>query len=300
MAKGNGKDRAPKPMFTIDEQRVLRSVLEQKTRIEELPISSLEIDYSYQTRKRDRIKTQIISNFSEALLGVLKVARRPDGSYKVMDGVTRVEAIQARGEKQRVMRCELFEVEGVKQEALLFAWFNSKRSHEPIKLETRLQAEMEAGTDRGFGKLIYRCDFTLVGGGVRHLDGPHYALQSWALDDDGTALEKTLFALKSEWRDKHKHKIPGYFIHGIARLYYAYRARTIDDQVRRILNRKSPEELWEMCVRRYTKAGGRALRIHPDERPKLISTVLALLINKNPGKTGTLDLRKLDEDRLGA
>jgi len=301
MGKKNGKDmtRVQKPMFTVDEWRLVKPVLDQKTTIAELSIAQIEIDYSYQTRPRERIVTQIANNFLESLVGVLKVSQRADGSYKVMDGASRVLAIQARGE-QRIVRCEIYQVDSAKQEALLFAWFNSNRSHQPIKLETRLKAEHEAGTDHGFGKLIEHCDFTLVGGGPRHLDGPGYSVQAWHLDDDGTALEKALFALKSEWRERHKHKISGYFILGIARLYYAFRMKSIDEQVRRILGRRSPEQLMEMCARRYARAGGRALRIHPDEKPRLISMVLALEINKNPGKSGKLDLNKLDEERLGA
>jgi hypothetical protein len=299
MSKANGKAKKPptKPVFTVDEMKLLKSVLDQKPPIVELPISALNVDMSYQDRPRERIVHQVESNFSEALLGIFKVSRRPDGSYWVCDGESRRQGILRRGEKQRVVRCEIFELEGPKQEALLFAWFNSRRSKEPTKLETNLQAYGIAGTDHGFAKAVQDCGFTLVRGGKRHLRGPGYAVQAWDLDGDGTAMRKALFALKDSWRDLYE--IHGYMVLGVARLYH-YSRKTIDEQVRRILHRMPPNKIMDLVSRRWAKAGNKAPRIHPDDKPKLISRVLADEINKNPGKSGRIDILKLDESRIGA
>ena len=50
MGKGNGKAKRPpiKPVFTVDEMKLIRPVLEQKPPIMELPISVLNVDMSYQ------------------------------------------------------------------------------------------------------------------------------------------------------------------------------------------------------------------------------------------------------------
>jgi hypothetical protein len=56
----------------------------------------------------------------------------------------------------------------------------------------------------------------------------------------------------------------------------------------------------DLVSRRWAKAGNKAPRIHPDDKPKLISRVLADEINKNPGKSGRIDILKLDESRIGA
>lgn len=300
MVKGNGavKVKPSTAIFTPEELRIIKPVLDRKTTIVEMPVSQLEIDYGYQERDRHRMLGRITDNFIEALLGVLSVSRRPDGSHFVVNGATRKLAIEARGEKERVVRVELFLTDQnyARQEPLLFRWLNSKESHEPIKLANRLHSDWKAGTDHGFGDLIHKCDFVFVGNSARVLNGPGYAVQAWHLDN-GEVLERTLFALKSIWREKHKHKIKGVFVFGIALLYYAFRTRSIDEQVRRLLDRKSPDDISELVVRRYLKAGGRA-RIHPDEMPKYICAVMATEINKNPGKSGKLDLNKLRSDDL--
>ena len=299
--KKNGEAKAKrergKVMFTPEEMKILKPILDQNPPIVELSIDQLNVDMSYQNRPRERITNQIAAHFSEALLGILVVGQRPDGSYWICDGETRRQGILRRGEKQRVVRCLLFKTEGPKQEALLFAWLNSRRSKEPTKLETNLQAYGVAGTDHGFAKAIEECGFSLIAGGKRHLHGPSYVKAAWDLDGDGTAMRKALFALKDAWKDHYK--IHGYMVLGVARLYHLTR-KSIDEQLRRVLQRTPPDEIMDRVARRYSLAGGRKPRIHPDEKPKLVTRVLADLINKNPGKAGRIDLLKLDESRVGA
>jgi hypothetical protein len=293
----NGKDKKTKPLFSAEEWQLLQHCLAQNPIISELPVEVLNIDYSYQTRPRDDMIYQIASQFCEPLLGVLKVSQRPDRTYWIADGATRALAILSRGEKHRLVRCEIYQTEGRQPEALLFAWLNSKRSKKPIKLETNLQAYNVAGTDRGFGKAVEKCGYVLVGGGKRHLHGPGYVKQAWDLDGDGTVMTKTLFAIKDAWKDKYK--VYGYMVLGIARVYH-YSRKTVDDQVRRVLQRKPPDEIMELVLRRYATAGGKA-RIHPDDKPRLISRVIVEQINRSPGKSGKIDITKLESDaRLDA
>jgi len=294
--KPNGSEKPPKEMFSPDERKMLKPILEQKPPIVELPVASLNVDLSYQDRPRERIVNQVATNFSEALLGVLIIAQRPDGSYWVCDGESRHQGILRRGEKQRVVHCQVFQTEGPKQEALLFAWFNSKRSKEPTKLANNLIAYGVAGVDRGFARAIEECGFTL-GKGRRQLRGPSYVQTAWSLDGDGTAMRKALYTLKDAWRENYQ--IHGYMVLGVARLYH-HVPKSIDEQVRRILQRNSPEAIMDRVARRYASAGGKSPRIHPDDKPKLVERVIADLINRNPGSAGKIDLAKLDESRVGA
>lgn len=297
MAKSNGKGKQPKPLFTTAEAKLLKPILEQRPPIRELPVSELQIDYAYQDRPRERIVNQISDHFSEALLGVLIVGQRPDKSFWICDGASRVLAILRRGENQRVMRCLIFQTQGQQQEALLFAWSNSKRSKEPTKLITNLQAYGVAGTDQGFSKAIEECGFSLSAKGKRALHGPSYVRTAWELDGDGTAMRKALFSIKDGWRDKFQ--IHGYMVLGIARLYY-YTRKSIDEQVRRILHRTTPDEIMDKVSRRYASSGAKSPRIHPDDKPRLVTRILADMINRNPGKAGKIDVVKLDESRVGA
>jgi hypothetical protein len=86
---------------------------------------------------------------------------------------------------------------------------------------------------------------------------------------------------------------------GVARVYY-YSRKTVDDQVRRVLQRSPPDRIMEWVVQRYARAGGTA-RIHPDDKPRLVASVIADQINNNPGKSGKIDISKLEsETRIGA
>ena len=81
---------------------------------------------------------QIYLHFSMALLGVLLVGLRSDGSLWVVDGATRVMGILRRGESQRIVPCLVFQSEGQKQESFLFSWFADKRSKTLIPLGNKL------------------------------------------------------------------------------------------------------------------------------------------------------------------
>jgi hypothetical protein len=298
-SKANGKAKVSKKeaLFSPDEMKLLKPILSQNPPIVELSIEVLNTDYSYQERPRERIVNQVATLFSEALLGVLIVGQRPDHSYWVCDGESRRQGIIRRGETKRIVKCLIYQTEGSKQEALLFAWFNSKRAREPTNLATNLNAYGVAGTDHGFKKAVEECGFCLLGRSKRVLRGPGYAVKAWDLDGDGTSMRKALFAMKEAWKDNHT--INGYMVLGVARLYH-YARRTVDDQVRQILRRTTPDQIMEWVAKRYASAGGKALRIHPDEKPILIARVLADRINKNPGKAGKIDVGRLDESRPGA
>lgn len=291
MAKANGRN--PPPLFTAEEMKILTPILDQNPPIEELSIEVLKMDPEYQTRPRERMRQKIAFNYHQGLFGVLRVSRRPDGTYWVVDGWTRVLALLDRGEKHKRVPCQIFETEGQKPEALLFSYFNGRRSHQPTKLETNFQAESVAGTDHGFGRLIERCGFTLNGTSNRRVRGPAAWKSAWNLDGDGEVLQKALLSLNDGWGDKYK--IPGYVVFGIALLYRA-NSKPIDFHVRHALKRTSPNDLNDRIAKAYIKAGGRA-NIRPDEKPEMIARALADIHNKNPGKAGKLDISKLAQAR---
>jgi hypothetical protein len=297
VANGKDKSRPPKPLFSAEEKKILDSILDQDPPVIELSISVLNVDLSYQDRPRDRIVNLVTTNFSQALLGIFSIGQRPDGSYWVCDGASRLQGLLNRGEKTRMVKCQVFQTTGPQQEALLFAYLNSRRSKEPTKLITNMQAYNVAGTDKGFGKAIAECGFTLTKGKCQ-LRGPVYVRMAWDLDGEGIAMRKALFSVKDCWRDKYK--VPGYLIFGIALLYHS-QARPIDDQVRRILSKNAPVDIMDAIAKRYMKAGG-PVRLHPHDQAKLTAHVLADMINKNPGKSGRIDIGRLnraeDEARI--
>jgi hypothetical protein len=301
MGKPNGKAKALEDLFTPDEMKLVHEILDTIPELEEISISEIGIDYSYQDRKRERKQAEIATQLKPGLLGVLKISRRPDGSLWAVDGATRILGLRERGEKVRKLRCEVFPMAGPKVEAVMFAWWNSKRSHTPTALENNMQAAYIAGTDGGFGKAIKECGFDFLSSNkFRRLQGPGYVFKAWNLDGNGEVMKKSLYSCKDAWRDKFV--CPGFMSYGVALFYWKTRPKRVDDQLRRLLHRKTPDEIMDAVTKEYLKAGGKG-HIHPDHKPPLIAAWLAKEINKNPGSAGKIDMTKFrekDEDRVGA
>ena len=299
--KGGNADSRGKVVLSEDERKIIDPILSQTPPVVELPVAVLKIDWEYQTRPRKRIFDDITNNLKEGALGVLFVCERLDGSIYIGDGVTRVLAIIARGEKQRLMRCLKYKVDGgQKVEALLFAWWNSNKSKEPIRLETYYQARYVAGVDGGFGKLIEHCGFKLnASSGQQLLRGIGWVRKAFDLDN-GISLEKALFAVKTEWLPK-KHKLFGFMVLGIAMIYYDWVGRSIDEQVRRKLEQHSPDDIWQEVVASMIKKGGKSTKasIRPDEKPGLITGTITSMINTRPGKAEKIH-QKFSDRRMGA
>ena len=67
--KGAGKK--VKPQLSVAEHRVLRALLEQPARYEEIALSALQIDYSYQDRPREKLVNQIADLFGFPVIASL-------------------------------------------------------------------------------------------------------------------------------------------------------------------------------------------------------------------------------------
>lgn len=285
------RGRPPKQQFTPEELALAQAYIDIEPQRMDIVVSDIKIDMSYQTRIRKRIQEKIKNNLHVGMLQTLKISRRPDGSLWAMDGATRVLGLKDRGEMNRKLHCEVWDTPGQEIEAVLFYIFHDKASYEPMKIETRAQAQSVAGLDHGFVQAIEECGFSLQSGGGRghFIRGVTHMQETWDLDHNGTAMRKALFSIKDAWRDMHK--ITGYMVKGLARLYHLV-DRRLDEQVRKALRRLTPEDIDEAVRKRWMRVGGKRL-MHPAERPPIITLVIAEEINRHPGKGGKIDLVKL-------
>jgi hypothetical protein len=292
--KLNGKGKQRKSILTPEEAALLAPILHQSGTITRLKLRDLNIDWDYQTRPRERIANNIEHEFYEAWLDVFLVAQRPDGKYWIYDGVTRKDGLMRRGESEREVDCKVFQSTGQAQEAQMFALTNSRRLKEFIRKETALHSYGVAGTDKGFEDAIEACGYTLNGKGKRNLRGPSYVEKAWKLDYDPKhgVMVKALNSIRESWKDRHR--VYGYMVLAIAILYDS-QPRAIDEQVRKQLHNHPPDEIIEHVKTRWAKTGAKALRIHPGDMPLQIARWLADNINKHPGKSGRLDVSRLNE-----
>ena len=108
-------------------------VVVKKNALRELQISDLNVDPSYQ-RGLTKGVAQIVKNYNPVSFGVPLVAQRGDGSFWIVDGQQRIEALKRMGRHKNV-RCEVFASQGPEHEARVFKEVNKNRVPlEPVQI----------------------------------------------------------------------------------------------------------------------------------------------------------------------
>jgi len=277
-----------KPQLSDAERRVLQKLLDQVPRYEEILLSQLQIDWSYQDRPRQKLVDQIAEYFSPAMVQTPIVSRRPDTTLYTCDGVTRKLGMEKRGLGESRVRCQVFDTNGPKQEALLFKHFNASRKAVP--LANRLTAEGIGGVDKGFLKSVQATGYGIVGGSKDVLKGAGFVKKAFEIDS-GESMTKALFALRSSWGPKHG-RIDGIVVLGLTMLYAT--VRNCDVGVRRWLKKHTPDDLQDIVHKTY--GGGHKLtkeaRLRPNHLPWWVAKGVALDVNKR--STSKLNLSQLD------
>jgi hypothetical protein len=273
-----------------EERTVLESVLRQEVVFEHLPLNQISIDMEYQDRPRKTLVGQIATQFSEVMFGHLIVSKRPNGTYWVVDGATRKLGLEAGGQNNREVRCQIIRTEGQKQEALLFKHYNCNRKMVP--LANRLNAEGVAGIS-GLVDVVKKCGFQLIGNSKKTLKGISFLVQAYNFDE-GKSLERALYSMKSCWDGRHR--LDGGNILGAAALYHSQR-KTPDKQVRKVLLRKGPDDIEQMVQLTWGKGSRKvSARLHPADRWKFVAKALLFEINKaTRNEEDKLDIDKLNE-----
>jgi hypothetical protein len=109
-----------------------------------IPIDKLQVDHTYQrTRKAEEaVLGRMAREWSWPLCEALIVARRPDGSYFVVNGQGRVIGAKRRGDIPE-LPCMVFEIEGPEAEAAIFA--EASRSPRRLQSTDGFRADLRAG-----------------------------------------------------------------------------------------------------------------------------------------------------------
>lgn len=273
--------------LTKEETKILRTVLEQEVDYQNLPLKSLQIDMSYQDRPRDALVNQIAAHYNKLALGVIIVSQRPDGSYWICDGATRKKGMDLGGRGNNDVLCQVIRTNGPQQESLLFKYFNVIRKAVPIG--NRINAEGIAGLDGGLRKIILRTGYTLIGKSKNTLKGITFIIDAFELDK-GESMEKALFAFKNSWSPE----VPdGTAVLGLAIFYHTQR-RPVDEQVRRVLLRLTPDKLDEMVAAAWGGGAKKGAKLRPSSRPRYIAKTIAKEINCHSGKSGKVDVSAID------
>jgi len=107
----------------------MREFSEQNFASQWIPVSDLQVVWQEAQRARDeRHVAQIVNDFDPDFFGTVTIAHLPDGSYHVVDGQHRVEAVRKIfGDKERVP-CVVVRAATKKRAAEIWAAINGNRS----------------------------------------------------------------------------------------------------------------------------------------------------------------------------
>lgn len=98
-----------------------------KTYIDAIPVGQISADHAYQRQLDASRVRRMAAEYDPSLVGVLEVSRRPDGTFRVIDGQHRLHMIrQARGSSAAVA-CNVHTGLSPEQEAQLFFDIDKKR-----------------------------------------------------------------------------------------------------------------------------------------------------------------------------
>lgn len=163
-------------------------------------IDKLIVDPRYQRPVEEKRVTRIINNFDPRQLGTIEVSQREDGTYAVIDGQHRFEALKTTDRK--MISALVHEGLSVKEEADLFAKINMGRK--PLSPIQRFRAQVFAGHPRAvdIANIVTRCGFTMVSGTntgngseIRAVSGIEQAYNNYGRE----ALEQALTTIRDVW-----------------------------------------------------------------------------------------------------
>jgi hypothetical protein len=107
-----------------------------------LPVDPLKVDFAYQ-RPLNRAKVrEIVAEFKPSSLGTIHVSQRDDGSMWIVDGQTRVAAVQTKFTTPQTCRCLVYTGLSLAEEAELFYQLNSGKQ---VTQVYRFRARVLAG-----------------------------------------------------------------------------------------------------------------------------------------------------------
>lgn len=257
-------------------------------------MDSLVVDGRYQRPPDERRIAKIIDGYDAKLLGTLEVSKRSNGTYAIIDGQHRFEALKAVGRKQ--VPALVHEGLTVQQEADLFARTNMGRK--PLTPVQRFKAQVFAGdqTAVDIAKIVTKYGFKITDDNFAVASGQGVIRSITTLEQiykrGGTPLlDKTLAAISDLW-----FGIPGCtdgsMIAGMGQFMHIYGDR-FDERHAERLRREEPI----MILRR---AKGIALRSSGQRIAMLVADQLrkATGVRGTTGRSDTALLSKAASDEL--
>src|SRR5690606_25145225 len=99
--------------------------MKHKPEVRRVPLNLLTVDLRVQRALDRRKVNRIAAELNPDAIGMICVSKRPDGTYVIIDGQHRVEALKITGAANTTVLCEVFNDLTLADEAAMFRWRNN-------------------------------------------------------------------------------------------------------------------------------------------------------------------------------
>jgi hypothetical protein len=176
-------------------------VPEHKTEVASVPLNLLIIDPRVQRPIDKRKADKMAADLNLDAIGLICVSRREGGSYSIIDGQHRVDALRTSGFVNEPVECEVYHGLTLAEEAAMFRLRNNRTSVQKIDLFKVRVTEGDA-TAVAISDMLHRLGWTV---GTDSTDGYFAAIGAletvWNLDPTGQppAAERAIAAITTAW-----------------------------------------------------------------------------------------------------
>lgn len=192
----------------------------------QLHVSNLIVDPNVQRGLDRKRVTKIADDLDLNAVGVITVSHRGNGSYHVIDGQHRVEALRLAGGESEKVECRIFDGLSIEEEARLFRLLNNTAKLQALdKFKIRVVEGEPIAV--AISHTLNKHGWRLAGGAA---DGCFSAVAAieriWQREQ--TAVERTIVTITRAWGHAPA-AVNGLLVEGIGLVYARY-GNAIDDK----------------------------------------------------------------------
>lgn len=198
-----------------------------KAEVRHIPLSHLVVDLQVQRPLDARRANKIAADLNRDAIGMICVSARDDGTYSIIDGQHRAEALRINGLTSEAVACEVFEGLSLADEAAMFRLRNNTIKPQQIdKFRVRL---VEGDPDALAVMAILRTHGWALLGQAGPAGGRFFAVLSleriYLADklSKPTAAERTIATVTAAW-GHDADAADGRLVDGLGRVYLRYGA----------------------------------------------------------------------------
>jgi hypothetical protein len=199
------------------------TITDVKREVGQVPLDQLIIDLAVQRPLDSKKSNAIAEALNLDAIGLICVSRRDSGTYSIIDGQHRVDALRIAGFTTDPVDCEIFDGLTLPDEAAMFRLRNNRSAVQKVDL-FRVRVIEGDPTAVAIHHLLAKYGWTVSLGSHRGSFGAIGAIERvWLDDPDGKpcAAERTIDTVTTAWGDDSS-SVDRNIIAGVGAMYLRY------------------------------------------------------------------------------